>query len=585
MIRMGSLLLFLCLLLVAPILALAQEQKPTAPESEQPGETQAFEMLESIAESIPALRNSDNRIFLTTAVADLFWSRDEKRARRMFETLNKEVSIVIASLDPSDQRSINTLSMIQQRRREIVELMARRDPEMALTFLRSTRPPVALRSRDNQYTSEANVELYLAGLLANKNPEQALQMARAHLKKGFSSSVVSVLIQFGPKNVESARTLHSEIVDKLKSANLTDYDASSAAWNLLGSFPPPHANEDTYRSLIEFLATAVLSVQPDVRQGNSMVHNSVHQIPAHMAQFEKYAPARAAALKHWSQQMKVTLDPSSLMYQEINEISQNGTVDDLLALTGKYGREQHQQIYQYAVSKAVSNGDSNRARQIIMDFVPEGIQRTQMLEQLTNQMFWTSVNENKIAEARQTLDRVKDVEQRFNLLMNLANNIIGRGDKNQATSILAEATALLDALPANGSKLGAQLQLAQSYSTIDSRQSVAQLQSVILLTNPLVSAAAVLDGFENSYLKDGEWMKRGHTGLSNLVNSIEQNLGSLARVDVEGARSLSKQLERPEIRLMAQLEIARNLLSSGTNSVNFSRIQTHYPSRRHMSPH
>ena len=581
MIRMGSLLLFLCLLFVAPILALAQEQKPAAPESEQPGETQAFEMLESIAESIPALRNSDNRIFLTTAVADLFWSRDEKRARSMFETLNKEVSMAIAGLDPSDQRSINTLSMIQQRRREIVELMARRDPEMALTFLRSTRPPVALRSRNDQYTSEANVELYLAGLLANKNPEQALQMARAHLKKGFSSSVVSVLIQFGPKNVESARTLHSEIVDKLKSANLTDYDASSAAWNLLGSFPPPHANEDTYRSLIEFLATAVLSVQPDVRQGNSMVHNSVHQIPAHMAQFEKYAPARAAALKHWSQQMKVTLDPSSLMYQELNEISQNGTVDDLLALTGKYGREQHQQIYQYAVSKAVSNGDSNRARQIIMDFVPEGIQRTQMLEQLTNQMFWTSVNENKIAEARQTLDRVKDVEQRFNLLMSLVNNIIGRGDKNQATSILAEATALLDALPANGSKLGAQLQLAQSYSTIDSRQSVAQLQSVILLTNRLVSAAAVLDGFENSYLKDGEWMKRGQTGLSNLVNSIEQNLGALARVDVEGARSLSKQLERPEIRLMAQLEIARNLLGSRNSSVNFSRIYSHYPSRRH----
>jgi hypothetical protein len=583
MIRTGSVLLFLCLF-VAPLLASAQEQKPPAPES-QPGETQAFEMLESIAESIPALRNSDNRIFLTTAVADLFWSRDEKRARSMFETLSKEVSMVIASLDPSDQRSINTVSMIQQRRREIVELMARRDPEMALTFLRSTRPPASLRSHDNQYTSEASVELYLAGLLANKNPEQALQLARSHLKKGFSSSVVPVLNQFGPKNVEAARTLHNEIVDQIRSANLTDYDASSAAWNLLGSFQPPQANEDTYRSLIEFLATAVLSAQPDARQGNSLAQNSVHQIPAYMAQFEKYAPARAAALRQWSQQMKVTLDPGSLMYQEISDISQKGTVEDLLALTEKYGREHHQQIYQYAVSKAVSNGDSNRARQIILEFIPEGIQRTQMLEQLTNQLFWNSVNENKITEARQTLDRIKDVEQRFNLLMNLANNVIARGDKNQATSILAEATALLDALPTNSSKLGAQLQLAQSYSTIDSRQSVALLQSVILLTNRLVTAAAVLDGFENSYLKEGEWMKRGHTGLSNLVNSIEQNLGSLARVDVDGARSLSKQLERPEIRLMAQLEIARNLLSLGTNSVKFSRIYSHYPSRRHMSPH
>jgi hypothetical protein len=583
---MGSLSLFLCLLLAAPTLAVAQEQTPPAPENQKLDETQAFEMLESIAEGIPGLRSSDNRIFLTTVVADLFWSRDEKRARSMFETLTKEVSAVIASLDPSDQRSINNLSMIQQRRRETVELLARRDPEMALTFLRATRPPVALRSRDNEYSSEANVELYLAGLLANKKPEQALQMARAQLKRGLSSSLISVLTQFGPKNVEAARTLHSEIVNKLTSANLiTDHEASSAAWNLVGSFPPPQANEDTYRTLIEFMATAVLSAQPDVRQGNSLVQNSAHQIPAYMAQFEKYAPARAGALKQWTQQIKATFDPNSAMYQEINDVNQNGTIEDLLALTEKYGREYHQQIYQYAISKAVSNGDGNRARQIIMDFVPDGIQRTQMLDQLTNQMFWTSVNENKITEARQTLGRVKDVEQRFNLLMNLTNNIIGRGDKNQATSLLAEATALLDAMPANASKLGAQLQLAQSYSTIDSQQSVALLQSVILQTNRLVSAAAVLDGFENSYLKEGEWMKRGYTGLSNLVNSIEQNLGTLARVDVEGARSLSKQLERPEIRLMAQLEIARNLLSPGTNSVNFSRINRYYPARVQMKSH
>ncbi len=582
MIRTGSLLLFLCLLLAAPTLALAQEQKPPAPENPRPGETQAFEMLESIAESIPALRSSDNRIFLTTAVADLLWARDEKRARTMFETLTKEVSTVLASLD-SDQHSMNLLSVIQQRRREIVELMARRDPEMALTFLRATRPPVALRARGNDYTSEATVELHLAGLLANKNPEQALQMARSHLRKGLSYPIIAVLTQFGPKNEEAARTLHREIVDKLKSSSLTDHETANVAWNLVGSFPPPQANEDAYRSLIEFMATSVLSHQPDARQGNYLIQNSAHQIPAYMAQFEKYAPARAGALKQWAQHIKVTLDPSSVMYQELNEVTQNGTIEDLIALAGKYGPEYHPQIYQHAVNKAVSNGDGNRARQIIMDYVPEGIQRTQMLDQLNNQVFWNSVNENKIAEARQTLDRVKDVEQRFNLLMNLANNVLGRGDKNLATSLLGEATTLLEALPANASKIGAQLQLAQSYSTIDSRQSVALLQSVILLANRLVTAAAVLDGFENSYLKDGEWMKRGHTGLSNLVNNIEQNLGSLARVDAEGARSLSKQLERPEIRLMAQLEIARNLLSTGTNSVHFSRIMSHYPSRRHSS--
>jgi hypothetical protein len=104
---------------------------------------------------------------------------------------------------------------------------------------------------------------------------------------------------------------------------------------------------------------------------------------------------------------------------------------------------------------------------------------------------------------------------------------------------------------------------------------VALLQPAIILVNQLVEAAAVLDGFENSYLSQGEWMRRNHTNLGNVVNSIGQNLGLLARVDADRARSLSNQLERPEIRLMAQLEIAQNLLNNGRVShSNFRRLNS-----------
>ena len=76
-------------------------------------------------------------------------------------------------------------------------------------------------------------------------------------------------------------------------------------------------------------------------------------------------------------------------------------------------------------------------------------------------------------------------------------------------------------------------------------------------------------------------MKRGYSNLGNMVNNIQQNLGTLARVDAEGARSLSNQLERPEIRLMAQVEIVRSMLSRGSGGSNFSRIVNSYPLRRH----
>lgn len=96
------------------------------------------------------------------------------------------------------------------------------------------------------------------------------------------------------------------------------------------------------------------------------------------------------------------------------------------------------------------------------------------------------------------------------------------------------------------------------------------MQSIVVQINQLVAAAVVLDGFENRYLQEGEWMKPGVTSLGHMVNSIEQNLGMLAFRDADGARSLSDQLERPEIRLMAQLEIAQALL--GGRNGNYHSI-------------
>lgn len=149
----------------------------------------------------------------------------------------------------------------------------------------------------------------------------------------------------------------------------------------------------------------------------------------------------------------------------------------------------------------------------------------------------------------------------------------GYGEKKQAASLLVQATSLVEAMPRNSQKLMAQMKVAECYATVEPGQSVALLRPIIVLVNQLVEAASVLDGFENSYLNEGEWMKRGHSNLGNMVNSLGQNLGTLAREDREGARALSNQLGRPEIRLMAQLEIAQNLLRKGSiRQSNFSRM-------------
>ena len=383
-------------------------------------------------------------------------------------------------------------------------------------------------------------------------------MGRETLRKGVSYSLFSLLSQIAAKNKDLAQTLHKEIVDRLRNEDLSkNNEAAGAAWNLLYSFQPPQANEDAYRELVETLATLVLSAASNTATRNSQNYSS--QFPSLMPQVEKYAPAHLPMLRQLAQSIKRTADPNARMYQELNELNQRGTVEDILALASRYGPEFQTHIYQQAAWKAVSGGDVNRARQIVSEFVTDPGQRRQMLEQIDNQLLWNSVNESKIAEARQLLSKVKSVEQRVQILVNLATNVANKGDKKQALDLLTEARAILDSAPVNLVRFTAQLQLAQGYSSIDAPQSVALMQSIVVQINQLVAAAVVLDGFENRYLQDGEWMKPGYTSLGNLVNSIEQNLGVLALQDAGGARSLSDQLERPEIRLMAQLEIAQAL--------------------------
>jgi hypothetical protein len=189
------------------------------------------------------------------------------------------------------------------------------------------------------------------------------------------------------------------------------------------------------------------------------------------------------------------------------------------------------------------------------------MQRRQMLAQIENQLIDMAINQENIADARQMLSRVKAIERRVQILIRLATARVGKGDKKGALELLDEARTAVDAAQPGSGQLLSQLQLAQSYSTLDPDQSFAIIQPLIARTNELIAAAAVLDGFDLRYLKDGEWISPGSNMLGNVVSNLNLTLSMLARLDFDRARSAADQVERPELRLGAELEIARAVLS------------------------
>ena len=560
------------LLVFSHAVASAQTQPPPAP-TPHPDEGKAIELLQSIAERVPSLRSSTNRMWIGCAVADLLWDRDEKQARALFEAVMKNVAESTAQLDFTDQESFNELSLLYQQRQKVIEVIARRDPELALTFLRSTRPDFSSDKRAGNFAEqERNLELSLAALASARNPEFALKIGRATLKRGLTYNHVGVLMQLQQKNPSLAQAFYGEMVDRFNGEDLAqNFDAFNVAWNLLTSFQPPQAKEETYRRLVDTLTARVLAISPTDSTRIQVAQNIYQQMRWSLPNVEKISPARAQALRDWSKGIERTFDVNTRMYNELNEMSQ-GTVEDILALRSKYPEEMHLAISQQAVWKALNNGEFDRARQLARETIPDPVQRQQLLAQIDNNVAWKAANENQITDARRLMSKVKQLDQRIQMMTQLATNLANKGDKEGALEILNDARGFLETAPQNSQKYLAQLQLIRSYCGLRPDEAGTMLQPFISQLNQIIAAAAVLDGFENHYFQDGEWSAQGYYSLNGLVTNVDQALGQLAAKDFSAARTLADQLERPEVRLVAHLSIVQGVLSSPTSPNQFSAV-------------
>ncbi|MGH3850395.1 MAG: hypothetical protein ACRDRT_11945, partial [Pseudonocardiaceae bacterium] len=193
------------------------------------------------------------------------------------------------------------MNAIFQSRQELVMRIAAHDADLAVTALRQTRfqNDSAIRIRNNfNYQNEANLEMNVANLIAGKDPAAALKLARSSLSRGVSWNVISFLPQLYQKDQKSGQALYQEIVTKIKDENLTrNTDLANNAWNLLTSFQPPQADEDTFKDLLTVMVANLFTINRQTQGGIGTAHNLYYQIERIAPLIEKYAPSRTAELR------------------------------------------------------------------------------------------------------------------------------------------------------------------------------------------------------------------------------------------------------------------------------------------------
>ncbi len=218
-------------------------------------------------------------------------------------------------------------------------------------------------------------------------------------------------------------------------------------------------------------------------------------------------------------------------------------------------------LVQQAASKAYNARDIQTAYQIVEKIADPRI-RSEMKSNVDRKAFYIAREEKKLAEARMLISRLTSVEERVTFLAQLASYPGTEADKAASVQLLAEAQSLLGDRALNYAQLQAQMEIAKAYEPVDTSTSIAIVERVVDQINELSAAAFALNGFDvQGYFRNGEFIIFNGNPLNMMSQLCGRVLSSNARTAFDRARLAAEGFRRPEMRIIALLQVAQPLLT------------------------
>lgn len=571
--------------------SLDQQQKvQKAIEMKKELERKTFALLDEIIGGAASLKLPENRALVLSSAADLLWTRDEKRARALFKDALNELSSTAIRFNPEmSKEQRRAYQMYAQQRQEILQMVARRDVDLALEMLRASRLPVvpvaaAAAGKNVQLPNEdARLEQSLAIQVIANDPKRAFQMAEDSLAKGISFDQLSLLTHLNDKDTELAGRFAADLISKLRAeSSTTNQEALWVAVMLLRMGIPREddgngtiisfgtlgggrtqfkLDERQIRDLLEMVTTIALGTTP-----NSSLFTLLPQL---MPEIEKRLPERAPPLRQRIAEAVRSLDPQERTIVEYQELTQRGTIEDMLAAAAKAPDKARNLLYEQAAWKAMNKGDAERARQIINDNIKDSSIRDRILEGFERMSLWDAIRKEKMNEVRQKLARLKSKEERASILTQLAYSAAIKKDRKLALELLNEALPLVNLKPKSDAELYTVLQIGRTYALVEPSKAFEMIESLVDQANELLSAASVLNGFflPSGVFKKGEMvLPPGYSEISMRFRQLGKELAALALLNFERTKAAADKFQRHEARIMARLFIVQGVLSEQLGS-------------------
>jgi len=564
----------------------ANEQEIKASKNQELVKAKGIALLVEMDGLIAQIKSPLTRIKAQLQAAQLLWSTDEKRASKYFADAMTTFKEYFASLDPSSENYSQQFQTITDLRLQVIRVLAERDPDAALNFLYSSKPPAnPAESRQYGSSQEGLLELAIADQISRTDPTRALQIARQSLKAHYSVNLVSTVGSLRQKNPELAAQFAGEIASKLLNDKLlTNLEAASVAINLLRfnhgqqsrgfvSTPdgPPSAilRDEQYRALLQKAVTEALSYSlPSSRQYRPETDAAINLLYG-LRQFgSELDTVSGGGMDAVTKKLAELSRPDLVAIDHFGKAIGNAPVDAALEGIGKAPVDQREQLYLQLASREANNGELARARQIVNERVTNPQQRQVALSNIDQQEISNAMVKGKVDEALRVIGAFRTPRERARMIMQIAAQI-GPGQKranaiiflDQARSLLGSSVQAQDQ-----EQLQALVELARAFGKYDVKRSFEILDPLIDQVNDLCTAARTLEGFGQENYDDEELNLENGNSVTQAAARVANALGTLALINFERARGASDRFRLPEVRLKAYLEIAQQTVPANGDS-------------------
>jgi len=557
----------------------ANEQEIKASKNQEVVKAKGIALLIEMDGLIAQIKSPLTRIKAQLQAAQLIWSSDEKRASKYFADATIGFKEYLASLDPGSEKYPQQYQAITEMRFQIIQILTERDPDAALSFIYSSKPP-ANPYEDRRFNSqqEGMLEISIANRMVRTDPNRALQIARQTLKTHYSGNLISTVGLLKEKSPELAAQFASEIASKLINDQLLSKpDASSLLLNLLRfsqnptqKNPDPNTNtqrllsDEQYRELLQKAVTEALSFSRPPAGTYSPERDAALNLLYGLQQLGPEVNSVAGGGEAALRKKLLELNPQGSNGMQYQNVIGNNSFDAALDGIEKVPKDQREQLYLQLANREASNGDSIRARQIVNDRVTNPHQRRQALANIDQQEMYRAVSKGKIEDALRMLAGVKTPRERARQIAQMVEQI-GPGQKRAvAISLLEQTKSLLGtSLQAQDQdQMNALLEIARAFGKYDVKRSFEILDPLIDQVNDLCAAARTMEGFGPKNYEDDELSMQSGNTVAQVVARMSNTIGSLALVNFERARATSDRLALPEVRLRVYMEIAQQSIQS-----------------------